>query len=92
MNPNQTNTEEFDDDAWYQDALLASKRVWSAAFAAITVLVSLPEVQSWLIGNLSQAFELTPVATAALAASLAAWSKRADRRPKKALSAPRRGD
>ena len=51
-----------------------SRRVWATLFAVATAVLAVPEVQA-LLGPWA------PVATAAISALLAAWSKASDPRP-----------
>ena len=57
-----------------QDPSGTSKRIWATAFAVLTAVLAVPEVQA-LLGPWA------PVVTAVLSAGLAAWSKAADPRP-----------
>ena len=57
-----------------QDSPLKSKRLWALVAAVVTAVLSVPEVAE-LLGT------WTPMVTALVAASLAAWSKAIDPRP-----------
>ena len=57
-----------------QSAPLQSQRVWAAAFAALTAVLAVPEIQAML-------GPWAPVVTATVSALLAGWSKFSDPRP-----------
>lgn len=57
-----------------QSPAMQSERVWAVVFAVLTAVLAVPEVQA-LLGPWA------PVATAAVSAALAGWSKASDPRP-----------
>jgi hypothetical protein len=74
-----------DDELRYQDPTLVSKRVWAGVSAAATAVLIDPSVQTALTGLLPAVVPAPylPLATALIAAGLAAWSKASDHRPRR---------
>jgi hypothetical protein len=74
----------MNDDAFrFQDSPLASKRMWASVSGVTTAVLVDPSVQAALTALLPAVVPTPylPLATALIAAGLAAWSKFADPRP-----------